>query len=390
MTKFDLNTILNNDPLWILLKIKIKTSAMNADERLLSSFEEINNFYELNKRVPEKTTWDERSLFSRLKGIKEDPKKIEALLQYDKYNLLVDDKKEVEINSIDDIFANDDLGLFDSEPKKKDIFKLVNVPEIDYNRADPDFVAQRIKCDDFEKYEHLFIKCQEDLKNKRRKLVPSIEKYLWVWTFCVLDWVLLYVANIWEEERWNSWKINRRTLLIFENWTQSNMLLRSLWKRLRANWKVLTELLDDQDTFFIDITEEDNESWFIYILKSLSNDEKIFTKRNLYKIGFSTTPVEQRIKNTENDPTYLMAKVQIIETFKCFNVNPHKLEQLIHKFFWESCLNIDIIDNAWDRYNPREWFIAPLNVIEEVIEFIINGRIVNYKYDSENEKIVEK
>jgi len=69
------------------------------------------------------------------------------------------------------------------------------------------------------------------------------------------------------------------------------------------------------------------------ILKSLSNDDIISTKRNLYKIGFSATPVEDRIKNRETDPTYLMAKVKIVETFKCFNVNPHKLEQLIHEFF---------------------------------------------------------
>ena len=69
------------------------------------------------------------------------------------------------------------------------------------------------------------------------------------------------------EERWNSWKINRRTLLIFENWIQSNMLLRSLWKRLKANWKVVTELLGNQDNYFTNITEEDNESWYIKIIK---------------------------------------------------------------------------------------------------------------------------
>lgn len=384
-----LNEIFADDPLG-LLEVKVKTSVMNADERLLSSFEKINNFYELNNKAPEKTTGNERTLFSRLKGIKENPKKIEALIKYDRYNLLSDIKEDIEINSIDDIFLNDDLWLFDEVDEKKDIFKIVNVPVIEWDRADPDFVAKRVICDDFEKYEYLFIKCQEDLKNKRRKLMPSIESQLRVWTFCVLDWILLYIAKIEKEERWNSWKINRRTLLIFENWTQSNMLLRSLGKRLKANWKMVTELLDDEDTFFINITEEDNESWFIYILRSLSNNDQISTKRNLYKIGFSTTSVEERIKNAEKDPTYLMAKVKIVETFKVFNVNPHKLEQLIHKFFWESCLNIDIIDSKWDRYNPREWFIVPLEVIEEVIDLIISWDIIKYMYNSKREAIIEK
>jgi len=96
---------------------------------------------------------------------------------------------------------------------------------------------------------------------------------------------------------------------------------------------------------FENVTQDDIESGYIYILKSLSRDDRIITKRNLYKIGFSTIPVEERIKNAENDPTYLMSKVQIVETFQCFNVNPHKLEQLLHKFFAKSCLNIDITDN---------------------------------------------
>lgn len=383
-----LNEIFSNDPLW-LLEIKQKSKIISTDERLLTSFEEINIFYESHNHEPKKTTGNERMLFSRLKWIRENPKKIEALKEYDRFNLLNEPKKEIEINSIDDIFNSDDLGLFESVEEKKDIFKIVNVPEIEADRADPDFVAQRVVCEDFYKYENLFLKCQDDLRSKRRLLVPSVEKDLKEWTFCVLDGVLLYIAKIWKEERWNSWKINRRTLLIFENGTQSNMLLRSLWKRLRDSWKMLTKLTDE-DTLFTDITNEDNESWFIYILKSLSNDDRVSTKRNLYKIGFSTTPVEQRIINAENDPTYLMAKVKIVETFKVFNVNPHKLEQLIHKFFSESCLNIDIIDNKWFRSNPREWFIVPLNVIEDVVDLIISWDIIKYRYVSEREVIVEK
>lgn len=200
----------------------------------------------------------------------------------------------------------------------------------------------------------------------------------------------MYIAKVWKLEAWIDWRTNWRTLLIFENWTESNMLLRSLRRRLWDWGKIVTPVLDKVETLFNTITDEDNESWFIYILKSLSNDDRIVTKRNLYKIGFSTTPVEERIKNTEIDPTYLMAKVKIVETFQCFNINPQKLERLLHKFFWKSCLSIDVIDNKWDRYVPREWFIAPLNVIEETIELIINGEIVNYRYDEANEKIIEK
>jgi hypothetical protein len=82
---------------------------MNTDERLVISFEELNTFFEKHQRLPEKTTGSERSLYSRLEGIIENPKKIEALREYDRFNLLKDSKEKIEINSIDDIFASDDL-----------------------------------------------------------------------------------------------------------------------------------------------------------------------------------------------------------------------------------------------------------------------------------------
>ena len=128
----------------------------------------------------------------------------------------------------------------------------------------------------------------------------------------------------------------------------------------------------------------------IYILKSLSNEDIIQTKKNLYKIGFSTTTVETRIKNAKQDPTYLMADVKTVAAYEVYNVNPHKLEQLIHKFFGNSCLDMEIYDGNGKLYKPREWFIAPLEIIEEAIELIVNGKILNYRYDEENEVIVEK
>jgi hypothetical protein len=363
---------------------------MNTDERLVSSFEEINSFYDQHQRLPEKT-WVERTLYSRLEGIRENSKKIEFLRQYDRHNLLPQEpKQEVEINSIDDIFASDDLWIFDDIEEKKDIFKLIHVPEWDISRNSPESIAHRKICKNFEEYEHLFIQCQQDLRLWKRKLYHYDETKLEEWMFCVHQWILLYIATIEKPKIWENQRNNWRTLLIFENWTESNMLLRSLRRRLGDWWKIVTPILDKEDNLFNNITEEDQENWFIYILKSLSNDDRIATKRNLYKIWFSTTPVEERIKNAENDPTYLMSKVQIIETFQCFNVNPHKLEQLLHKFFSKSCLNIDIIDTTWKRYIPREWFIAPIDVIAEVIELIINWEIVKYKYDEENERIVEK
>lgn len=380
-----LNEIFANDPL-NLLEVKAKSSIISNDDRLLGSFEEINNFYEENNREPTKSNDRiERQLYSRLQWIREKQEKINYLKEHDKHNLLKDIEKMPEINSIDDILSNDLLWIFDE--KEDSIFNVKHVPEIKQERSDADFVATRVKCDNFEEYEHLFIGCQNDLASWKKKLAPSIEKELKVWTFCVLDWVLLYIANIYQEYRWNSNKLNRRTLIIFENWTQSNMLLRSLWKRLKDSWKMVIDVVHNK---LFAINNEDTQNWYIYILQSLSKDESISTIKNLYKIWFSTTTIEERIKNAEKDPTYLMAPVKIIEAFQCYNMNPQKLENLIHRFFWNACLNLDIIDKNWNRYIPREWFIVPLDVIIETIELIINWEIVKYKYNEEHERIIEK
>lgn len=293
-----------------------------------------------------------------------------------------------DINSLDDIFNSDEFGLLNTQ-NEVDIHTLKNVPKVE-KRADADFVARREKFDDFDKYEQLFIDCQNDLKANRRQIVPSIESQLDIGTFCVLDGVLLYIADIQDGYRGNSGKINRRTTIIFENGTKSNMLLRSLGKRLKDSGNMVTKLESEKDNGLFDLTNEDTQNGYIYILKSLSNEDTIKTKRNLYKIGFSTTSVETRIKNAKEDPTYLMADVKTVAAYEVYNVNPHKLEQLIHKFFGNSCLDIEIYDGNGKLYKPREWFIAPLEIIEEAIELIVNGKIINYRYDDKNESIIGK
>ena len=168
------------------------------------------------------------------------------------------------------------------------------------------------------------------------------------------------------------------------------MLLRSLSAELYKHGKRVSEYDESKIDGLYKVNEDDKKNGYIYILKSLSQDDRILTKRNLYKIGFSTTTVEKRIKNASQDPTYLMADVQIVSVYEVYNINPHKLEQLIHKFFSVSCLDIDIIDSNGKLHRPKEWFVAPLDVIQKAVELIINGEIVNYRYDVKKERINKK
>jgi len=246
----------------------------------------------------------------------------------------------------------------------------------------------------------IFKEIQKDLANGKRKLIEFKEDNLREGDFYVHNGLLMLFEKVnisQEEQNFSSGKRIRkdgRTKCIFENGTMSNMLYRSLAKILYVNGRIVTQNIDKVNEDFIEkfsnITNEDEEVGYIYVLKSKSKDERIISIQNLYKIGYSKTDVEERIKNAEKEPTYLMAPVRIQGAWKCFNMNPHKLEQLLHNFFGNSCLELDVFDEKGKRHSPREWFIAPIEVIEQAIELIINGKIVKYKFDAENMTIIGK
>ena len=184
-----------------------------------------------------------------------------------------------------------------------------------------------------------------------------------------------------------------RTRIVFENGTESNMLYRSLGKALYNNGKIITdsdksienELFKNANI----VNEADVETGWIYILKSKSTHKEIASIENLHKIGYSKTEVKERLKNAAKEATYLMAEVHLVSTIQCYNINPQKFEQLLHRFFGAVCLNADIHDTKGRRLTPREWFVVPLPIINEAIDLILSGDIVNYRYDSENKIILE-
>lgn len=388
-----LSEIFDDDPLGIL-NVKARVSnKVTSDERLESSFEELNKFIDENKREPEPNIANisEYKLYSTLKGLRENHEKIEALSSLDRHNLLI--REEKQFDSIDDILGDDSLDILRDD--SEDIFNFKHTPK-DFERAKADFVGRRTKCKDFDKYEHLFKEVQNDLSLGKRKLVKFKLSTLREGSYYVHNGQLFLIEKIdyQREESVKDSHIDGRTRCIFENGTESNILLRTVEKNLYNNGKAVTEniskVLDEFNEQFSGVSEEDKESGYIYALKSKSKKEEISSIENLYKIGFCSTTVEERIKNAEKQPTYLMAPVQIVASWKCYNMNAKKFEQLIQRFFGESCLEIDVFDENDKRHSPREWFIAPLEEIENAISLIITGKIVDYKYDIKYQKIVRR
>lgn len=373
-----------------LLYIKPIVRPQTEEERTVMKFEEINRFVQDHGVEPADNPGDmmEKQLFFRLKGIRANPDLSNKLKEMDVHNLLSGSAIQSEPASIEDIMNSDDFGMLDVDPEH-DIFTIKHGKPANRKVGTFDHIAKQKKCKEFDKFEPLFKACQSDLKNKKRRLLKfTNEDSIKHGAFFVLRGMLLYIDSV-GEFTYRNHRQQARTRCIYENGTESDILRNSLAKTMYSQGQIVSENVDDTLNAMAGITEEDESNGSIYILKSLSKDPQVKAIENLYKIGWSSTSVEDRIKNAINEPTYLMAKVKIVETYKTFNVNAQKFEDLLHKFFKPAQVLIDVIDNNGTRCSPKEWFDVPLGMIQQAIALLISGDIVNYKYDPETQSIVE-
>ncbi|OBX87038.1 GIY-YIG nuclease family protein [Moraxella nonliquefaciens] len=398
--KLTIDDILNDDTFGIL-DTKAKATQVKTDEdRLIDEFEEINVFLDSNHREPSQGSMSEYSLMARLKKVRNDDNIKKILKPFDRHNLL----GCVEINTptLDNVL-NDNSGILDTSDDLS-IFKYRHIPK-EEDRAKTDFMAKRKPLGDreFAPYEKMFHKVHQEIKDGKRKIIEfkNVDNELEAGRFYFIDGVMIYLESTEvsrKDSNLRSSMINRkdgRTRTIFENGTVSNMYYRSVSKAIyNGGAKMVSELdraeqLDAFDTTE-NINDEDKCSGWIYILKSKSQRPEIKDIKNLYKIGFSSTPVKERIKNAKNEAAYLYDDVAIVETYQIYNLNAKKFEQLTHRVFASACLDIEFDTKDNLRVNPREWFVVPKNVIEEAIQLIASGEIVNYKFNNELQLLVQR
>jgi hypothetical protein len=179
--------------------------------------------------------------------------------------------------------------------------------------------------------------------------------------------------------------------VIFANGIESNLLLRSL-QRAFYNDPAARRLVSPQSgqmSFGGTLEPDDVESGTIYVLRSLSNDPYVAQHRDLiHKIGVTGGKVETRIANAEHESTYLLAKVEVVATYKLAGINRTKMENLFHKLFRSAQLNITIDDRFGHPVQPEEWFLVPLFVIDEAVSRIKDGSITNFRYDPQAASLV--
>ena len=201
----------------------------------------------------------------------------------------------------------------------------------------------------------------------------------------ILDGQKVIVAEMGEPFISDYGRPDRRLRVIYDNATENDLLLRSLQRALNKDKASRRITNPDFGPLFSD-TEADDDlpTGYIYVLRSQSDHPLIAENRSvIHKIGVTGGDVKKRVANAKKDPTYLLADVEIVATFKLSNINRRGLEALLQKFFGSVRLELELQDRFGTPVKPREWFLVPLEVIEEVVEKIKEGTIAQFRYDPE-------
>jgi hypothetical protein len=384
-----LSFLSENDPLGLLKSAKPQKPKAKRSV-LLNNFEEIVNFFEEYNREPRNSSKDikEFQLYHRLKAIRSNAEMAKELKPYDMYGLL--NGESVSTITLDDFLNDDPLNLLGGDMDDS-IFELRNVRKSE--RISPEYISRRQFCQDFELYKPMFDAMHQELESGERKLAVYHSEDLKPNQFYVLGGIILFLKSVegtvstYNYSSGDRDRYDGRTFCIFDNGTTSDMLYRSLDKALQKDGYSISERL--QPSLAVESVNEDDLSMgYVYVLRS--HNAILKEVPNVFKIGSTTNTVSERIRNAPNEPTYLYAGVDVVETYRCFNMRPRELEDKLHTFFDRVRLNINIPDERGVIISPREWFRVKLEVIGEAVELILDNTINNYIYDPSLEKIVAR
>lgn len=358
----------------------VKAGGRTAEqERLIAGFEDVQRFVDAHDRPP--THGEDRDIFERLYAVRLDRLRVMAaapdlLAPFDRHGLLA---AASSVTPAPDVYLDDDallaeLGVDGSEG---DITQLRHVRSFQERNAAEE-IAQRERCEDFERFQPLFERVQRELDSGERKTIRLETRSLdeiQQGTFFIVGGQIAYIAEEKAEFVTDYDRRDMRLRVIYDNGTEADVLQRSLQRALHRD--EVARLITDPSAgplFGDSIEPDDIENGTIYVLRSNSTHPFVVEHRALiHKIGITGGKVENRIANAAQDPTYLMADVEVVATYRLANLSRTKLENVFHRVFQEARLDLTIHDRFGNPVKPKEWFVVPLHFIDEVVMSILKG-----------------
>lgn len=376
-------------------EVKKAGSRTAREERIIAGFEDIQRFVDEHDRLPQHG--EDLDIFERLYAVRLDrlrgQEDCRALLaEFDRQGLLSGEfAPPVGIaDDLDDDELLAQLGV--AEEPQSALTELRHVRTAEERREAED-IANRERCADFEKFKPLFAQVQKDLQEGVRQARPfELKAQIRPGTWFIVSGQKAYVESVGDIFTNAQGRTDARLRVIFDNGTESNMLMRSLQRALNKD-EAGRRISDPiAGPLFADQAEPDDQaSGTIYVLRSKSDHPLVAANRDLvHKIGVTNLSVQQRIAGARLQPTFLMADVEVVATYELFNINRAKLEHLIHKVFDPARLDIEIMDRFGRPVIPKEWFLAPVFVIDEAVGRIRDGSITAYLYDPQSARLMPR
>ena len=369
------------------------------EERIIAGFEEIQRFFEKHGHTPHHG--EDRDIFERLYAVRLDRLRAleecrSILTPLDHQGLLpgaVISVPQHDANDEDELMAELAGAAGDST-----ITELRHVRASVEKRAAEE-IANRAVCADFDSFKPLFERVQRELKSGIRQSLP-VDKMdeiklakIQQGQFFIVGGQIAYVAEVGQDFRTEYDRRDSRLRVIYDNGTESNLLARSFQRSLYPDKDNAGRIITDPGAgpLFADEHDADDlASGTIYVLRSKSDNPLVAANRDvLHKIGVTGGKVETRLANASLDPTFLLAEAEVVATYVLYNVNRVRLENLIHRVFDPAQLNIEIKDRFGNPVKPREWFLVPLFIVNEVVERIKYGTITEYVYDPSSAQLVK-
>lgn len=355
------------------------------EERIISGFEEVQRFVDEHGHAPRHGEGND--IFERLYAVRLDRLRAQEdcraiLTPLDRQGLLAVGCAPLTELSADDLAA--ELEGFG----ESDITNLRHVRTTAEKRAAEE-IANREPCEDFERFKPLFRAVQADIDSGARITQPIRKDAGFLKTdiregeFFIVGGQTAYVAEVGKPQKAPNGEYDARLRVIYSNGTESNLLLRSLQRALYKDDTSRRVSEPSAGPLFASESEADDlASGTIYVLRSKSDNPIVAANREvLHKIGVTGGDVARRIANARLDPTFLMADVEIVASYRLYNINRTKLENLIHRVFDPARLDIEIKDRFGNPVIPREWFLVPVFVIDDAVEKIKDGTITDFIYD---------
>lgn len=372
-------------------KVRARTP---SEERIVAGFEDIVRFREEHGRAPQHG--EGHDIFERLYAVRLDrlraqPECHGLLAAMDPYGMLREATAAAvpPADDLDDSQLLAELGV--DVGAADDISQLRHVRSYQEKRAAEE-IAEHTSCEDFERFKPLFEAVKRDLgagaRETRTMQTELTLAEIKAGEFFIVGGQLTYIAEDHGEFTTEYSRTDRRLRVIYDNATESNVLARSFQKALyrdqgaRRVSNPLSGPLFGSAAPTLPEEEEHLGTGTLYVLRSRSTHPTVAANREIvHKIGITGGSVEARIAAAADDATYLLANVDVVATYKLYDINRPRLEALIHRVLDAVRFDVEIPDRFGKPVRPREWFMVPLPIIDEIVRRIGDGSIIGMRYD---------